>query len=109
MTTTFNKTTFIANFMNEYENNDIYDVKMLFDDIFDTFLQENTTEENTTLIKMFCTEEEIENMKNPTHSDYCICTVDNSLLYEYLYNLVEKAIIDSDEQNELKYDGDIEN
>jgi hypothetical protein len=88
--------TFIDNFMNEYENSDEYDITIIFDDYFDKYIQNNTTEENESLIKMFCTEEEIENMKNPEHKDYCICTEDNSLLYEYLYLLVENAIIESE-------------
>ena len=108
MTTTFNKMTFINSFMKEYENDDIYDVGMLFEDVLNTFIERNTSEKNQSLIKMFCTEEEIKNMKNSTHDDYCICTEDNSLLYEYLYDLVEKAIFKSKENNEIEYDGDIE-
>lgn len=96
MSITLNKTLFIDNFMNEYNNSDEYDITLIFDHYFDMYIQNNQEEESQSLIKMFCTEEEIENMKNPIHVDYCICTEDNSLLYVYLYNLVEKAIIESE-------------
>jgi len=92
-TMTFNKSKFANDFKLAYDNADEYDMTLVFDEFFNNYIENNSPEQNKSLIDLFCSKEEIENAINVNGEEYYITSVDD-LLYNHLFKVVEDDIAD---------------
>ena len=89
----FHESVFVSDFINFYDNNnDEYDLPLVFDKYFNNFISNNTEEVNKCIVEHYCTNEQIASIIEKYDGDYTDIAFD--ILHDILYVIVEETMVD---------------